>query len=339
MTKEVTGRAKGGKARADKLSPEKRTEIARKAALARGDMAKLPIATHIGELKIGSLDLPCAVLPGGTRVISQGGVATAFGPVTGGWQLRKRSADEHGGDLPPFLVAASLKSFISNDLRTLVSTPTKYRDPRGGPVRLGIEASLLPKICEVWLQAKDAGALTKIQRPVADRANVLMRGLAHTGVIALVDEATGYQKDRARDALAKILEAFVAKEIQPYVKTFPADYYEHLFRLYNLPYPPTGNKGWRPAFFGHITNEVVYSRIAPDLLPELKKSASRAEKKSKLHQWLTNEVGHPKLRDHLTSIVAILKLSKSPKDFIANVNIVHPRYGDTKQLDFDEHPA
>jgi hypothetical protein len=47
-------------------------------------------------------------------------MATAFGPVTGGWQARKR-ADKHMGELPPFLVAGSLKDHIPDELRTLVS--------------------------------------------------------------------------------------------------------------------------------------------------------------------------------------------------------------------------
>ena len=209
------------------------------------------------------------------------GISTAFGPVTGGYQMRKKEGENDSGDLPPFLVAASLKPFIDNELRTLVSTPFYYNDPRGGPVRSGMNAALLPKVCEVWLKARDAEALTKIQRPVADRADILVRGLAHVGIISLVDEATGFQKDRERDALAQILEAFVAKELQPYVKTFPPVFYEHLFRLYGLPYPPLRNKSWRPAFFGHVTNEIVYNRLAPGLLPELKKAATKAEKKIK----------------------------------------------------------
>ena len=101
----------------------------------------------------------------------------------------------------------------------------------GTPVRVGLEASLLPKVCEVWLKARDAGDLTKIQKPVAARAEILMRVLAHTGIIALVDEVTGYQHVRAEDALTKILEAFIAKELQPYVSTFPPTYYEEMFRL------------------------------------------------------------------------------------------------------------
>jgi hypothetical protein len=68
--------------------------------------------------------------------------------------------------------------------------------------------------------------LTTIQKPVAERADILMRGLAHIGIIALVDEATGYQRDRARDALTRILEAFIAKELQPWLRTFRADFYQ-----------------------------------------------------------------------------------------------------------------
>lgn len=331
MSGQVSGKSKGGIARAKALSPEERSEIAKRAAKARWE--DVPEATHIGELQIGNLALPCAVLPDGTRVISQGGVATAFGPVTGGWQMRKRAADENAGDLPPFLVAGSLKPYISSELRALVSSPRKYRDPRGGPVRQGIEASLLPKICEVWLQARDADALTKIQIPVAERANILMRGLAHTGIIALVDEATGYQRDRARDALATILEAFIAKELQAWVKTFPTDYYQEIFRLRGLDYPTDSVK--RPQYFGVLTNDIVYKRLAPGVLEELKRVTPKSESgrpKAKYFQSLTSNTGYPKLREHLGSVVTIMKLSNSWDDFIEKLNRLHPRFGDTLEL-------
>lgn len=210
--------------------------------------------------------------------------------------------------------------------------PGCSRRPSRKPA-FGYPATILADICESVLAARQAGVIPPTS-PIAKQCEVLVRGFARVGIIALVDEATGYQKDRARDALAQILEAFVAKELQPYLKTFPVDYYEHLFRLYNLPYPPVGNKSFRPAFFGHITNDVVYARLAPELLPELKKAASKAERRTRLHQWLTSDVGHPRLREHLASIVSILKLSKTPEEFRANVNMIHPRYGDTIQMDF-----
>jgi hypothetical protein len=150
------------------------------------------------------------------------------------------------------------------------------------------------------------------------------------------DKATSASTNRTKHAVPKPLEAFIAKELRPWSTTFPAEFYEEIFRLYRLPCPPAGKKSCRPGFFGHITNEVVYSRIAPDLLPELKKAATRCERKARLHQWLTQENGYLKLREHLASVIAILKLSKTPESFKANVNFVHPRKGDTLPLDFGE---
>lgn len=79
----------------------------------------------------------------------------------------------------------------------------------------------------------------------------------------------------------------------------------------------------------------IDNRLAPELLPELKKLANKAEKKAKLFQWLTDDVGHPKLREHLASIVTILKLSKTPQEFKDNVDRVHIRYGYTQIIPFD----
>ena len=326
---EPTGKAKGALARAQSLSPERRKEISAQASAAKKELASLPRVTHGSSdhpLKIGDIEIPCYVLEDGTRVLSQRG-------VVGGLGMKYGSGGGGGADrLTGFLGGKGISSFVSKDLAALIASPIKFRS--SGGVAFGYPATVLADICDAVLAARAGGALQKQQEHIAIQAEILVRGFARVGIIALIDEATGYQQDRAKDALAKILEAFVAKELQPYLKTFPVAYYEHLFRLYGLPYPPVGNKSWRPAFFGHITNEVVYSRLAPDLLPELKKAASKAERKAKLHQWLTQDIGHPKLREHLASIVSILKLSKTPEEFKANVNYIHPRNGDSGQLDF-----
>jgi len=338
---QITGRAKGGIARAEALPAERRKEIGRKAAQARWDKANdIPTAEYIGELRIGDAVLSAAVLPDGTRVLSQAAVTRAFGPVQGGWQKRKQ-ADSHDGDLPSFLIAASLKPHISKEFRTLVGAPKMYRDPRGGPIRMGLEATLLPKSCEVWLKARDAGDLTKIQMPVAARAEILMRGLAHTGIIALVDEATGYQYVRAQDALSKILEEFIAKELQPYVPTFQSDYYREIYRLRGLEYPTDTVK--RPQYFGCITNDIVYRRLAPGVLEELKRVTPRlisGRHKEKLFQRLTQNKGYPKLREHLGAVVTMMQLSTNWHDFLAKLDRLRPRQdlkslGKALQLSFD----
>jgi hypothetical protein len=329
----------GGRRRAEMLTAEQRSEIARAGAAARYGV---PTATHFGELSIGNLNLPCAVLPDGTRVISQGGVTTAFGPVSGGWQSRQRASDEDTGELPPFLIAKSLKTFISNELRTLVSAPRKYRDPRGGPIRIGFEATLLPKVCEVWLQARDARSLTKIQLPVAERADLLMRGLAHVGIIALVDEATGYQEYRDKQALQAILDAFLRKELAAWAKRFPDEFYEHIFRL----------RGWKwkgrstnpPQVVAAYTKDIVYARLAPHILEELERRnpIEDGKRKGAHHQWLTEDVGHPALAQHLHAIITLMRVSKSWDQFKLMLDIAHPKRGDTLQLplmaDFETDP-
>ena len=334
-----TGKAIGGAARAAKLTPERRKQISDAAVAAKRAKAALPRVLKKGEdLNLGGVAIPCAVIDGPDgepiRVITENGITNALlGSRSGASKRLKKKAEDDGAPLPLFLAPGQLKPFVDKHLGDGPLSVIEYVD--GDRIVRAYNAELLPAVCDIWLDARQAGALQRQQLAKAQQAEILTRGLARVGIVALVDEATGYQRDRAKDALAKILEAFVAKEIQPYLKTFPADYYENLFRLYQLPYPPEGNKSWRPAFFGHITNDVVYSRLAPELLPELKNASSKAEKKAKLHQWLTQDAGHPKLREHLSSVVTIMKLSKTPDEFKRNVNAIHPRFGDTKDLDFN----
>lgn len=328
---ELKGRAKGGAIKAAKMTADQRKELAQKMVTAKRERSKMPKATHYGDLNIGGNEIRCFVLDDGRRVLSGRGLTSAIGMKGRGQGVARISSNK------------LINSSGNDELIRAIANPIKFigKSPKGSEEPSdGFEATILQEICEAILTARDKGlVVTEHDKRYAAQADILIRGFARVGIIALVDEATGFQRDREKDALAKILEAFVAKELQPYLKTFPPDYYEQLFRLYNLPYPPVGNKSWRPAFFGHITNDVVYSRLAPELLPELKKAASKAERKAKLHQWLTQDIGHPKLREHLASIVSILKLSKTPEDFKSNVNMVHPPYGETAEFDFGKAPT
>src|SRR5207248_2037681 len=171
---------------------------------------------------------------------------------------------------PGFLSANNINPFISDDLRRSWN-PIPFRLPKGsggykGNIAFGYPAELLPKVCDVFLDAEETDALTGGQKHIAVQAKILMRGLAHVGIVALVDEATGYQDERARDALAKILEAFIAKELRPWVRTFPTEFYKEMFRLRKIPYREDVK---RPQYIGVLTNDLVYSRLAPGVLDEL----------------------------------------------------------------------
>lgn len=331
------GKAKGGYARAESLSPEDRKEIARKAALARWD-GDLPIATHEGDFPLGDVVISCAVLPNGKRVITQATFLRALG--------RSRSPKAGTGvlatvdGLPFFLQAEALKPFISEDL-TMSTTPIFYR-ALSGSKGVGYDANIMPAVAEVYLKFRDMFLMSKGKIPeryvkMIAAADILMRGLARVGIIALVDEATGYQTYRARDALQQILEKFIAKELRPWIHTFKDDFYSNLFRLRGLAYPQDTVK--KPMYFGHLTNDIVYKRLAPGVLDELKRVTPRDAEgrlKHQLHRKLSDDVGHPKLREHLAKVVTVMQLSRDYKQFESQLDIVVPRYGDTKPLDLDD---
>lgn len=323
-----TMQSKGGRARAEALSPDERRNIARQAALARwGDGGKkLPKAVYEGKLKIGDMAFPCSVLSDGTRILTQSDFMTGMGMYYSGWVARNRSAEDISADVPHFLSFASLKPFISKHLGDLQSIVVKYNTVRGSTAH-GIRAKIIPKICEIWLDADEQKNLGTRQKKIAIKAKILMRALAHVGIIALVDEATGYQKDRARDALAKILEEFIARELRKWVKTFPADFYQELFRLRNLKYDGSSVK--RPQYIGVLTNDLVYSRLAPGVLDELKRQTPRDEKgrlKHHLHRGLTDDIGHPKLLQHLSALTALMKACDRWDQFKTMVDRALPKY-------------
>jgi len=327
------GRAIGGHARMEKLSGKERAMQAKRAAAARWS-GTIKQATHGSDdhpLKIGDIELPCYVLEDGTRVLSQRGMIGGLGMSSG-------SAREGGADrLASFLQGKAISPFVSSDLMALIDNPIKFRHPGGGNPAYGYPATILADVCDAVLAARKSGALQKQQEHIAEQCEILVRGFARVGIIALVDEATGYQADRARDALAKILENFIAKELQPWVQTFPVDYYREIFRLRGLPFPTDTVR--RPQYFGKLTNDIVYKRLAPGVLDELKRVTPKdgeGRLRHKLFQRLTTNKGYPKLREHLGSVVAIMKLSKTYDDFKEKLNRLHPRFDETLSLPFDE---
>lgn len=329
--------ARGGRARAERLSPEERSEIARVAATARwsSGLAKAICGSPDRPLRIGDVELQCYVLEDGTRVLSQGGFLEALGRHP---KANVRRQDDGEEQIPAILQGKGIKPFISPEILEK-SRPIRFQVPGGGRAS-GYRADLLPDVCEVYLRARDNGALLKHQEHIARQAELLMRGLAHVGIIALVDEATGYQEVRAKNALAQVLEAFIAKELQAWVQTFPADFYKELFRLRGLDYPTASVK--RPQYFGVLTNDLVYKRLAPGVLDELKRVTPKNEsgrRKHKYFQRLTNNVGYPKLREHLGSVVTIMKLSSNWSDFMEKLNRLLPKYGSTMQLPLDYDQA
>jgi hypothetical protein len=196
---------------------------------------------------------------------------------------------------------------------------------------------MLADVCDAVLAARKRGnVLAPNQVRIAEQCEMLVRGFARIGIIALVDEATGYQRDREKDALAKILEAWIAKELQAWVQTFPREFYEHMFRLRGLEFSTTSVR--RPQYFGKLTNNVVYERLEPGVLNELKRVTPRNEDgkpTAKYFQSLTKNIGYPKLKEHLGAVVAYMRISKSWSEFMTLMDTHYPRRGQAPLLPMD----
>ena len=331
----LESRAKGGLARAQALSPERRKEIAlqgvaakRERAAARQELNKLPRATHEGVLDIGGILIPCAVLENGKRVLTQSGFMLALGRAR---QAKGRQYYDADVNLPAFLTAKNLKSFIPQEL-SVTSSQFEFRT-LSGTRAFGYSADLLPQVCGVFLDAKKADVLQHNQEPIAEKALLLIRGLAHVGIIALVDEATGFQYDRPRRDLEEQLKKFLSDSLRRWVSTFPAAYFKHLCRLRGV---ELRSDMRLPQYFGHLTNNLVYRRIAPGLLVRLKER--RVEKGSptnKLNQWLSLDVGVPELLVHLGTVIGVMKQHTKYEEFERALDKIAPIYPEVPGL-FDD---
>lgn len=342
---EPTGKAAGGTARTQSMSSEERSTMAQKGGTTRWEkvrkMKTLPAVILKGDdLNLAGIKIPCAIIAmdGASepmRVLTENGITNALlGSRSGASKRIKKRSEEVGAPLPLFLAPGQLNSFIDKELREGPLQVIEYVD--GDRIMRGFNAEVLPVVCEIWLRAREAGALQKQQLEKAQQAELLTRALARVGIIALVDEATGYQRFRAKDALAKILEAYVAKELQPYVSRFPPEFYHEIFRLRGLSFPNGTVK--RPQYFGHITNDIIYRRLAPGVWKELKAKVQKDEKgraKHKLFQHLTPTFGDPRLEKLITRVTTIMEFSSNWDDFKVKLDSKVPAFNETMQLPFE----
>jgi len=259
--------------------------------------------TNEGELPIGDMLIPCFVLADGTRVLSGRGFQEA---------IKVRDSKKGGYILPTFLDSKTLNPFIINKLGVAKLEPIiAYR----GNMKIhGYEATVLADVCDAILEARRSGArLTDRQKTVADQCEILMRSFAKVGIIALIDEATGYQYEREKDALREIHKRFIAEELQPYVAQFPNKFYKEIFRLRGWAYTVKQIKyGQRPSVIGKWTKKYIYGGLPSGVLEIL---LSDGRLKTKLFQHLTVDEGIEALKLQINSVTTLLEISDSWTQF------------------------
>jgi hypothetical protein len=317
--------SKGGIARAKSLSSEERSEIARNAVEARwrkaGKIMEIPVAewgSPDHPLRIPGIieDIPCYVLNDKRRVIVQSGMMGAL-------DMKQGTAGRGTGDrLVRFLATRSINPFVPPHLRDMIISPIKFK--AGGSIAYGYEATILADMCDAVLDARQKGKLNYQQDHIAKRCEILVRGFARVGIIALVDEATGFQYDRPRRDLEEQLRKFLAEDLTRYVESFPPAYFRHLCRLRGVELRPDMRL---PSYFGHLTNDLVYRRIAPGLLKALKdRRAEKGKKSNKLYWWTSKDVGYPAMVFHLGRVTTLMELNTDYDEFHKELDRLVPKY-------------
>lgn len=315
------GRAKGGRARARVLAPGQRKRIASKAARERWNPS-IPVAEYGSKnraVKLGDLELPCYVLTGGIRVFSQRGLLNALA-------LQSRGSIVHR-----FIELTHLERHLPPDAANEFLNPIHFRVPGGGRTVYGYPATLLIDICNAVSEAAADEDFPKFLSVVAKRCEFIVRAVAKVGIIALVDEATGYDQNR-EETLQAILELFLQKELAAWMQRFPNEYYEQICRLKGWSW--NGRPGPTPWAIARMTTDLVYSRLAPGIVAELEKLNPRlgGRRRHKHHQFLTADIGHPALAQHLHTLISFMVVSDSWDQFIGMVNKALPPQDDSIQL-------
>lgn len=319
--------SKGGRARASVLLPEERSEIARQAAIAKWRQEKgpdyepppapgpeidvegvlepdgsatrhsalsdLPFSMFRGKLPLGNVELECHVLSNGKRVFTQREVVRAL------------SGGRDSGNLGAYLERNPL---IPRDF--LAGATDRFVVPGNPTPAIGQEATTLIEICESYLSAHEQGLLKTNQYKLAIQAGIIMRACAKVGIIALIDEVTGFQRVREERALRLKLQAFIADEIQEWARMFPDEFWFELARLEGIRYSPRN----RPLRWGKYVMAFVYDAIDQDVGKKLRELNPNPHFLKNHHQWL-KQFGRGRVNDQIQRVIAVMKLCDDMDEF------------------------
>ena len=258
----------------------------------------------IGDTKIGAF-----VLEDETRVLSQRSMVAGLG-------LRSRGGSSGiATKVPRFLTSKVLEPFISNELLIKLENPILFTAPKGQKV-FGYSAEIFLEVIDVVLAAKNANKLLKLQQHVGLRCEALKKALPAIGIIALIDESTGYQKIRERDALKILVKKYITESFRPWIKEFHDDLFSGIDKIYENEKTTSQN---RPKYYGKFINKYIYKPLEKGLihkkLVEINPADSKGNRKKRFHQFFTTDYGIRILRTRIDKITALLEISSNKKEF------------------------
>jgi len=295
----------------------------------------VPTAINYGQWVIdeeNNIVIDCYVTSNEKRVLSLRGTARAMGLKGGG-----------SGALVRNLKAQWIQPYLSSDLKQWVEDMDNSQiSSLNGAKKsfIPFQSELLVDLCRAYITAKNDGVFNTpkfaSQSIVADKLLAIMSAFAKIGIVALIDEITGYQEDREKDELQKLLAIYVRKELLPWARRFPEEFYIELYRLRKWEYKGKPKSG----YVGKLTNYLIYERLPQGVLEELQKRNPVDNKlhyrKNRHHQYLSETTGIPHLDKHLISIITLMRGCDTWEEFD---KIFRKSFNLDYQLTFDDETS
>lgn len=257
-----------------------------------------------GPLKIFDIELDCYVLEDGTAVLSKTKMMKAIGRP---WKGGSRT------DRPNFIGAMNIQPFIGPKLEEKLQGIEFYDE---GKLASGYHADILPLVCNVYLEAREAGVLSDNQLPIAQACEILLRSFARVGIVALIYEQLGYERVKGPDAIRLLVESYLAEEVRKWAKEFPDELFFQMDRIYGNIKTTSRN---RPKYYAKFIRKYIYEPIERGrVLKALDKRNPTDEKGNRGHRHhseLSEEKGVPVLRSQIWQVVGVLKTSFSKPQF------------------------
>lgn len=274
------------------------------------ERTKLPRATDSGTWLLGDVAVECHVLDTGLRVITQNGVVRI---LTGAASTK----------LPPL---SRYLDRIPNKPDDFAVRPIPFV-LKGAGRGLGITAEQFVQIVTLYIRASDLGELREDQEHIADQCRRISYALMGVAITTIIDEVTGHQKRRKRDALDEKLRAYMLPEPGAWGLHFPVELYREFARVYGIEYDGGSAPRWGAGF----AQKYVYEAIDPDVARELRRVNPHPRFGSNHHQHLSPRA-QMVLDEHIRRLLVVLRGSQGASDF--KMRFAHEFRGAGLQMSF-----
>lgn len=278
--------------------------MVRKSHMITGEAPGTPIALHrtgTGKIAIGGVEVNFYILDDGSRVADLSAAEASLGFST-----------DVLASIPGVL------EIVPSAVHSMTRTNMLFREREDTEPRPCVLADVLIHLCSATLAVRRTGNLQPDKRMYATLAELLLADVAIRASRLFVDAITGSVLP-SQDNLG---ENVLTTVTQPYMKTFPTEFYDELYRLRGL--GAVEHYGRHPGYIGTLTSNIVYKRFAPGAIEALKDNSPRDSKsgrhKRKLFQMLAPEQQIKLQDEYLPTVIDLMRSSETFDEFIGKLD-------------------